>query len=247
MMNLRRITLFALSMSLLLSSLGPASAITQGPGLDEGGDRSLESLRASLLTSVAIETEGAVAFGKPGLEVIAIKGPENVEAFVRDLGHGLPEIYRTRVFDAGRWRSGDKAAAIDRQEALYHRATGSLFVVGRLGNRVTIEDVRTLEEGGRVFVLRDIYLDGEAADLRVGRSLPVLLESTSAKATAVPQVTTRRGSTPGPSTARTSDPPRAGCRSRAGTCPRGRPGAPPRSWPSRRPPPVLRRPQHCLR
>ncbi|MFL6264347.1 MAG: hypothetical protein ACJ76Y_32060 [Thermoanaerobaculia bacterium] len=195
-MTRHRSTLLALSMSLVVASLVASSTAAQTLRPGQREERSPESLRAALLTSVAIETEGAFLMDPSG-EFVKIEGPEDLESFVGNLGHGLPQVLRTRVFAAGRLVSEGESSAlsIDRQEGIYNRNTGSLFVVGGLGNHVTIEDLRTLEDSGKVFILRDIYLDGEVADLRVGRSLPVRLESTGAKVSSTPQVSSLSGVT----------------------------------------------------
>lgn len=171
-----QIALFTLMVCLGQAARGSAS---------RGENLSQEDLRAGLLASVVLETEGLPS-GKAG-DLVKVQG-KDVDSFVDSLGEGLPHIDRTRIFYSGNLVAEKDQLALDiqRQQGLFNRATGSLFVVGSLGEMTTIEDMRTLELGGRLYVLRDVYLDGERANLSAGRGLPVLLESASAAASVSP-------------------------------------------------------------
>ncbi|HKV09301.1 MAG TPA: hypothetical protein VJ725_14250 [Thermoanaerobaculia bacterium] len=169
-------------------------------GATHEGNISLDSLRLGLLELIVEETEGASRSG--GASVVLLDGDRVDEAFDYLVGDFAREE-RIRVFQGSRLLSEGTAPSIERQSAILNLWTGSVFTVGSSGNRTVIEDLRPLIHRGTLYVLRDIYLDGEAADLSVGRSLPVLLEQLSpdgvrlagAAATAAPKISSLSGVT----------------------------------------------------
>lgn len=142
-------------------------------GAAHEGSLSLDDLRLGLLELIAEETEGVSRSG--GAPGVLLAG-DRVDEALDHLAGELAREERIRVFKGGRLLSEGTAPLVERQSAILNLWTGSVFTVGSLENLTTIEDMRPLIHRGTFYVLRDIYLDGEAADLSVGRSLPVLLE-----------------------------------------------------------------------
>lgn len=89
-----------------------------------------------------------------------------------------------------------------RKSGRYYPDSRILVVTGDLNGSKVIEDIHFLEADDSTIVLRDIYLDGETADLSVGRGLPFRIDSgknesegMSALAVAAPTVSSISGYT----------------------------------------------------
>lgn len=176
---MKRSSPIVLTALLMLLGLGARGSATPSK------TSSPEDLKAGLLASVVLETEGVLIGESRDL----VKVQENdVDPLIDSLGGGLQRVDKTRIFYYGQLLVEKDRLDLDiqRQQGLFNRATGSLFVVGSLDDLTTIEDVRTLEVRGKIYVLRDIYLDGEAANLSEGRGLPILLEASSTAASVSP-------------------------------------------------------------
>ena len=160
----------------------------RGDFADEGG------VRAELLADIASVAGGVFLDGRPGLDYVRVSGVD-VDEFLKALGHGSSEVTRTRVFLGGRLVPGAEQSlpGVIRESGIYDPATGTLYVVGTIGQETVIEDIRTLSAEGAVFLLRDIHLNGSVGAVATARSIPVLL--TSSKALAPPQVSSISGVT----------------------------------------------------
>ena len=73
-----------------------------------------------------------------------------------------------------------ESLAIERNRGSLDTNQQSLTVSSQILGSAGIEDIRFVELEERVFVIRDIYLNGSPADISVGRAIPVPLEDPNA-------------------------------------------------------------------
>lgn len=172
--------LLAAALPLTLISATLASA-----GLRSGIDPRLAILRSS--TPAAAAESGEAQRAIPGSEI---------DGALEKIAQGAEQVVKTRFFSQGRaTEPGDLAERIRWDRALFDLADRSLLALGEIDNSSVIADIRTVRLGDRLYVMRDVYLDGPAADLSVGRGTPFLLESHAAQATAAPKIDSVTGKT----------------------------------------------------
>lgn len=111
--------------------------------------------------------------------------PERLSLLVDNLTTGLKKVERVRVFYQGEEITYPISSAdIKVVNVLFDAISSGVVVNGVIGDKAVVEDIRTLELDGQAFVVRDLYLDGEASEF-IGRAIPIML--TSNASTSIPQ------------------------------------------------------------
>jgi len=171
-----------LAFALPLTLVSVAMAAT---GTRPDADPRLESLRAS--TPVA-----AAASGEAPRVILG----DEIDSALEELAHGAEQVIKTRVFSKGHLSEpGDLAEGIRWDRALLDPVDRSLLALGTIDDSTVVADIRTVRFDNRHYVMRDIYLDGPAADLSVGRGIPFLLEAHATRAAAAPTINSLAGNT----------------------------------------------------
>ena len=92
---------------------------------------------------------------------------------------GTPRVFRgddpAPVEDAG------SVALTARHKVTHDRATDSFLINGVVEDKLALEEVRFAKADGRLYVLRDIYLDPGSAPAMAGRGLPAALDAPDAR------------------------------------------------------------------
>lgn len=145
----------------------------------------------------------AFSLQKGERRIRTIKADE-VNNLIENFADGKEQVVKTRVFSNGEMlENPGEAVEVTREEATFHPIERSLVVTGTLNGVSVIEDLRFIEFDNKFYVLRDVYLDGKASDLGLGRSTPAPLESSgdgspeietmAASATSAPRITSLGG------------------------------------------------------
>jgi len=104
----------------------------------------------------------------------------DVDSLIDNVSGGVAKVTRIRVFSAGQVvEYPEPMATVQRDGGVFDSQTRSLLVTGTMNGIPVIEDFRFLHHDGKFYVLRDIHLNGTAADVANGRSMPTTLETTS--------------------------------------------------------------------
>jgi len=123
-------------------------------------------------------TANDVAGDGSNLDEVSVAA-EDIDAVIDNLSGGAAKVLRIRVFSAGQViEYPESMIAVQRDAGVFNLQMRSLVATGRMNGITMIEDFRFLHYDGKFYILRDIHLNGMAADVANGRSIPVILETT---------------------------------------------------------------------
>jgi len=113
------------------------------------------------------------------LDEVAVAAGD-IDALIDNLSGGVAKVLRIRVFSDGQVVEYPEAmTAVQRETGAFDSQMRSLLITGTMNGIPVIEDFRFLHHDSKFYVLRDIHLNGTAADVAHGRSMPTVLEAAS--------------------------------------------------------------------
>lgn len=176
------------------------AAIFAGDLLAGEGNRIDGNSPAEALAGLAAPL-AADSAGNPELPLIELKGDQIATALTLLPGNS-PAKSATRIFRDGLEISHDENLVPQRETAYLDPVAKSLVILGSLAGSPVLEDFRFLTVERQSLVLRDLYLDGDSADISLGRSLPFPLDDlldgargSAATAVSPPTITSLAGAT----------------------------------------------------
>jgi surface antigen len=127
----------------------------------------------------------------------------DIDTLIDNLANGRPTIIQTRVFSGGVILDNFAASAVARDGGEFNPTSQSIVATGTLNGTPVIEDTRLIDSDGTMYIVRDVYLNGQPTDLSLGRSTPVTLTEGNARpmvaranvATLTPQIAAIHGYT----------------------------------------------------
>lgn len=138
---------------------------------EQASDKGQENQSASNGSIIADQTENS--FRVAGKRINSLIASQVRGGVTREL---------MRIFSGGVLiDSSDLVSGLVRKSGRYYPDSRVLVVTDDLNGSKVIEDIHFLEADDSTVILRDIYLDGETADLALGRGLPFRIDSGKTK------------------------------------------------------------------
>lgn len=101
----------------------------------------------------------------------------DIDPLIENLAAGSPPIFRTRVFASGQLQDyPESSVSVERDGGQFDPRSRSLVVTGTMNGTPVIEDLRFFDHEGAFYVVRDVYVNGQPDDLRLGRATPVPMD-----------------------------------------------------------------------